>query len=89
MTKIGQLLVQFPLMLKPANLAKSLLITKNHNQTELIENYRKTMQRIDVIYQKKIHVIHLVVFHLIQNILHQHLFIQIIKSELFRGQECR
>lgn len=42
----------FPLILKPANLAKSLLVTKNHSLEELLENYRKTMAQIDNVYKK-------------------------------------
>lgn len=42
----------FPLILKPANLAKSLLVTKNHDLDELLENYQKTMENIDRVYQK-------------------------------------
>lgn len=42
----------FPLILKPANLAKSLLVTKNHSHDELLQNYDKAMQTIDTIYQK-------------------------------------
>jgi biotin carboxylase len=42
----------YPLILKPANLAKSLLVTKNSDESELIANYRHTMSRIDAIYQK-------------------------------------
>jgi hypothetical protein len=43
---------EFPLILKPANLAKSLLVTKNHNLEELLANYRRTMDQIVGIYQK-------------------------------------
>ncbi len=43
---------QFPLILKPANLSKSLLVTKNHDMQELLENYRKTTSVIDDIYRK-------------------------------------
>ncbi|HKX72575.1 MAG TPA: ATP-grasp domain-containing protein [Candidatus Saccharimonadales bacterium] len=43
---------EFPLMLKPANLAKSLLVTKNHNLDELLANYRRTMDQIVSVYQK-------------------------------------
>ena len=42
----------FPLMMKPANLAKSLLVTKNNTMDELLENYRKTTQQISQIYAK-------------------------------------
>lgn len=43
---------QFPLILKPANLSKSLLVTKNHSLAELIENYKKTSSVIDGVYRK-------------------------------------
>lgn len=42
----------FPLILKPANLAKSLLVTKNHDLTELLENYETTISQIDEVYRK-------------------------------------
>lgn len=42
----------FPLILKPANLQKSLLVTKNHNLDELLSNYRKTIEQIDTIYSR-------------------------------------
>ena len=42
----------FPIILKPANLAKSLLVTKNHSLEELLENYKKSMQLIAGIYKK-------------------------------------
>jgi len=42
----------FPLMLKPANLAKSLLVTKNSNSDELRDNYTKMMAIIDKTYKK-------------------------------------
>lgn len=42
----------FPLILKPANLAKSLLVTKNDDMDELLANYRKTLGLIDGIYEK-------------------------------------
>ena len=42
----------FPLILKPANLAKSLLVTKSVNLDELIENYQRTVEHIDAIYAK-------------------------------------
>lgn len=42
----------FPLIIKPANLSKSLLVTKNHSLTELLVNYRNTLGQIDAIYQK-------------------------------------
>ncbi len=43
---------QFPLILKPANLSKSLLVTKNHNEDELITNYRKSVELISSTYLK-------------------------------------
>ncbi len=43
---------RFPLILKPANLAKSLLVTKNHNLEELLNNYQRAVGQIDAIYQK-------------------------------------
>lgn len=43
---------KFPLIIKPANLAKSLLVTKNHNLDELLANYRKSMSLLDGIYKK-------------------------------------
>jgi biotin carboxylase len=43
---------QYPLILKPANLAKSLLVTKNTSQSELIANYQRTMEQIDDIYHR-------------------------------------
>lgn len=42
----------FPLILKPANLSKSLLVTKNHNLEELLANYQKTIANIDAVYAK-------------------------------------
>lgn len=42
----------FPLILKPANLAKSLLVTKNHNLEELIANYEKSTALLEGIYKK-------------------------------------
>ena len=42
----------FPLILKPTNLAKSLLVTKNHNLAELLANYEQAMQHIGAIYKK-------------------------------------
>lgn len=42
----------FPLILKPANLAKSLLVTKNDSLQDLLYNYQKAMRNIDAIYQK-------------------------------------
>lgn len=43
---------QFPLILKPANLAKSLLVTKNHDLDELLANYKRTVEQIDGIYAR-------------------------------------
>lgn len=42
----------FPLILKPANLFKSLLITKNDNLEELLRNFRNTQQEIEEVYRK-------------------------------------
>lgn len=42
----------FPLILKPANLAKSLLVTKNHNIDELFANYKRAQEVISDIYAK-------------------------------------
>lgn len=42
----------FPLILKPANLVKSLLVTKNHDLSELLDNYETTMSQIDAIYKR-------------------------------------
>lgn len=42
----------FPLILKPANLAKSLLVTKNHDVDELIANYRKSTELLQSTYKK-------------------------------------
>jgi len=46
-TKFG-----FPLILKPAHLAKSLLVTKNHSLEELLRNYERTTKNIDAVYAK-------------------------------------
>ncbi len=43
---------EFPLILKPANLAKSLLVTKNHDLAELERNYQKAMDVVGDIYKK-------------------------------------
>ncbi len=40
----------FPLMLKPANLFKSLLVTKNDTEEELYENFTKAQAQIQEIY---------------------------------------
>jgi hypothetical protein len=42
----------FPLILKPANLTKSLLVTKNHNLPELLKNLDSIQNSIDKIYQQ-------------------------------------
>jgi hypothetical protein len=42
----------FPLILKPTNLAKSLLVTKNDSIEELIANYRKSTQLLQSAYNK-------------------------------------
>lgn len=42
----------FPLMLKPANLVKSLLISKNDSIDELLDSYRHTMEIIDDVYAR-------------------------------------
>ncbi len=42
----------FPLILKPANLAKSLLVTKNHNKEELIRNYAKAVSDMPAVYKR-------------------------------------
>lgn len=42
----------FPLILKPTNLAKSLLVTKNHDLNELIANYRKSVELLHGVYKK-------------------------------------
>ncbi len=43
---------QFPLILKPANLVKSLLVTKNDSLDELLENYHHTARIIDDVYKQ-------------------------------------
>lgn len=43
---------EFPLILKPANLAKSLLVTKNHDLDELRSNYRKATDLLHTTYKK-------------------------------------
>lgn len=43
---------QYPLILKPTNLAKSLLVTKNHDKNELIKNYQKSMDLLHGTYKK-------------------------------------
>ena len=42
----------FPLIIKPANLSKSLLVTKSNSLNELIANYQKTVKQIDAVYTK-------------------------------------
>lgn len=42
----------FPLILKPANLVKSLLVTKNDSLDELLKNYRHTAKIIDEVYKQ-------------------------------------
>lgn len=42
----------FPLILKPANLAKSLLVTKSLSLDELLENYQKSLSLLDTVYEK-------------------------------------
>lgn len=43
---------EFPLILKPANLAKSLLVTKNNSLDELLANYKHALERANTTYQK-------------------------------------
>ncbi len=42
----------FPLILKPANLAKSLLVTKNSSLDELLHNYDHSVHLLQTIYKK-------------------------------------
>lgn len=42
----------YPLMLKPANLVKSLLVLKCENESELIQNYQKMTEEITDLYAK-------------------------------------
>lgn len=42
----------FPLIIKPANLSKSLLVSKSSSLEQLLENYRKTAAVIDDVYRK-------------------------------------
>ncbi|HEU5121992.1 MAG TPA: ATP-grasp domain-containing protein [Candidatus Saccharimonadales bacterium] len=42
----------FPLILKPANLAKSLLVTKNDSLEELLANYHKSTGLLGTVYKK-------------------------------------
>jgi biotin carboxylase len=41
---------EFPLILKPANLAKSLLVTKNNSLEELLQNYKDALAQVEKIY---------------------------------------
>lgn len=43
---------EFPLIIKPANLSKSLLVTKNDNLDQLLENYQRTVSQIEAVYAK-------------------------------------
>ena len=43
---------QFPLILKPTNLVKSLLVTKSNNLEELVKNYQKSVSLAVATYQK-------------------------------------
>ncbi len=42
----------FPLILKPANLSKSLLVTKANNEQELLSQYNQTISKIKAVYDK-------------------------------------
>lgn len=42
----------FPLILKPANLSKSLLVTKSNSIEELLANYSNTLEKIEAVYRK-------------------------------------
>jgi biotin carboxylase len=42
----------FPLILKPANLAKSLLVTKNDTLEELLENYARALEQLPAVYKR-------------------------------------
>jgi biotin carboxylase len=42
----------FPLILKPANLAKSLLVSKNDSLQELLTNYQRTSEQIGSVYER-------------------------------------
>jgi len=42
----------FPVIVKPTNLVKSLLVTKNSNKEELLDNYRKSLDMSNAIYKK-------------------------------------
>lgn len=43
---------EFPLILKPTNLAKSLLVTKNSSREELIRNYANSTELLESTYKK-------------------------------------
>lgn len=43
---------RFPLILKPANLSKSLLVSKNNTLDELLHNYERTLHSIDKVYAR-------------------------------------
>ena len=43
---------EFPLILKPANLSKSLLVTKSRDMAELEANWQRTMRQLDAVYKK-------------------------------------
>lgn len=42
----------YPLILKPTNLVKSLLVSKCNNEEELLDAYTKTLAQIDEVYRK-------------------------------------
>lgn len=42
----------FPIILKPANLSKSLLVFKNNSLPELLGNYQKLLTTIEAVYQR-------------------------------------
>lgn len=44
--------IGFPLMLKPAGLAKSLLVTLCYHREELEQNLKNTLRKIDLVYKK-------------------------------------
>ncbi len=43
----------YPLIMKPTNLVKSLLVTRCNNETELLRAYKTTIAQIDSLYQKQ------------------------------------
>lgn len=43
---------EFPLIIKPANLSKSLLVTKSDSLDQLLENYQRTVSQIEAVYAK-------------------------------------